>query len=86
MNFKPLNKKILVQRIEEEQTTSSGIILPDSAKEESSIAIVKAVANDVEEIKVGDKIVLSQYGGTKLPLNGEEYLVLEAESILGILG
>jgi len=86
MNFKPLNKKILVPRIEEEQTTSSGIILPDSAKEESSIAIVKAVANDVEEIKVGDKIVLSQYVGTKLPLNVEEYLVLEAESILGILG
>ena len=85
MGFQPLNKKVLVKRIEEEAKTASGIIIPDSAKEKPSIGTVEAVAKDVEDIKVGDSVVFSKYGGTDLPLNDEDFLVLDHENILGIL-
>jgi len=85
MGFQPLNKKILVKREEEEAKTASGIIIPDSAKEKPSIGTVEGVAKDVDDIKVGDKVAFSKYGGTDLPQVGEDYLVLEHENILGIL-
>lgn len=85
MNFKPLNRKILVKRIEEEQTTSSGIIIPDNAKEKPSQGTVEAVSSDINDIKVGDSVLFSKYGGTELPIDGQDYLVLEHDNVLGVL-
>jgi chaperonin GroES len=89
MNFQPLGDRILVERIEEEQKTASGIYIPDSAKEKSLEAIVKVVSADVEEegvIKVGDKIVIeNNYSGTTISLAGVEYVVLETSDVLGIM-
>ncbi len=88
MNFTPLGQRVLVQRVEEESTTPSGIIIPDNAKEKPLMGIVKAISKEVEEdgeIKVGDEVVFAKYSGTDINLEGEEYLVLNTDDILGIL-
>jgi len=85
MNFKPLGKRVLVERTEVEEKTASGIILVDSAKEKPNTAIVKAVGSEVTELKVGDTIVFEQFRGTEFTLNGEDYLVLDIENIIGVM-
>ncbi len=85
MNFKPLGKRVLVQRTEVEEKTASGIILVDSAKEKPNTAIVKAVGSEVTELKEGDTIVFEQYRGTELSLSGEDYLVLDIENVIGVM-
>jgi len=85
MSFKPLGKRVLVQRTEVEEKTASGIILVDSAKEKPNTAIVKAVGADVTELKEGDTIVFEQFRGTELSLQGEDYLVLDIENIIGVM-
>ena len=83
--LKPLGKRVLVQRTEVEEKTASGIILVDSAKEKPNTAIVKAVGSEVTELKEGDTIVFEQYRGTEFTLEGEDYLVLEIENIIGVM-
>ncbi|QDF28120.1 co-chaperone GroES [Halarcobacter anaerophilus] len=85
MNFKPLGKRVLVKRTEVEEKTASGIILVDSAKEKPNTAIVKAVGSEVTELKEGDTIVFEQYRGTEFTLEGEDYLVLDIENIIGVM-
>lgn len=85
MNFKPLGKRVLVKRTEVEEKTASGIILVDSAKEKPTTAIVKAVGSEVTELKEGDTIVFEQYRGTEFTLEGEDYLVLDIENIIGVM-
>ena len=85
MNFKPLGKRVLVQRTEVESKTASGIILVDSAKEKPNTAEVKAVGSEVTEVNVGDTIVFEQFRGTELSLEGEDYLVLELENVMGVM-
>ena len=85
MAFKPLGKRVLVQRTEVEEKTASGIILVDSAKEKPNTAVVKAVGSEVTELKEGDTIVFEQYRGTELSLQGEDYLVLDIENIIGVM-
>ena len=85
MNFKPLGKRVLVERTEVEEKTASGIILVDSAKEKPNTAIVKAVGSEVTELKEGDTVVFEQFRGTELSLQGEDYLVLEVENIIGVM-
>jgi chaperonin GroES len=85
MNFKPLGKRVLVQRTEVEEKTASGIILVDSAKEKPNTAVVKAVGSEVTELKEGDTIVFEQYRGTELSLSGEDYLVLDIENVIGVM-
>ncbi|GGD44527.1 10 kDa chaperonin [Malaciobacter pacificus] len=85
MNFKPLGKRVLVQRTQAEEKTASGIILVDSAKEKPNTAVVKAIGTDVTELKEGDTIVFEQYRGTEFTLEGEDYLVLEIENIIGVM-
>ena len=85
MSFKPLGKRVLVQRTEVEEKTASGIILVDSAKEKPNTAIVKAVGSEVSELKEGDTIVFEQFRGTELSLQGEDYLVLDIENIIGVM-
>ncbi len=85
MSFKPLGKRVLVQRTEVEEQTASGIILVDSAKEKPNTAIVKAVGSEVTELKEGDTIVFEQFRGTEFTLEGEDYLILDLENIIGVM-
>jgi len=85
MNFKPLGKRVLVERTEVEEKTASGIILVDSAKEKPNTAVVKAVGSEVTELKEGDTVLFEQYRGTELSLQGEDYLVLDIENIIGVM-
>jgi len=85
MNFKPLGDRVLVERVEETNTTASGIIIPDNAKEKPSEAKVIAVSSEVEDVKVGDTVVFGKYSGTELVLEGKDYLVLDTSDILGIV-
>ncbi len=86
MNFKPLGERVLVERVEETNTTSTGIIIPDNAKEKPSQGKVLAIGKDVEDVKEGDTVVFGKYSGNELTLDGKEYLVLEVSDILGIVG
>ncbi len=94
MNIRPLNDRLLVQRLEAETTTASGIIIPDSAKEKPAEGKVVAVgpgkANDKGErvalqVKAGDSVLFSKYGGTDVKLDGEDYLIMREDDILGII-
>lgn len=88
MAFKPLGKRVLVQRVEEEKKTSSGIIIPDNATEKPSIGVVKEVSAEVSkdgEVKVGDKVLFGKYKGNEVKIDDTDYVVLEQEDILGVL-
>jgi chaperonin GroES len=86
MDFKPLGKRVLVKLQDKEETTASGIILPDSAQEKPSEATVVAVSDEVKDISVGNKIVFGKFGGSELTLDSEKFLVLNYSEILGIMG
>ncbi|MBR8462159.1 co-chaperone GroES [Campylobacter sp. faydin G-105] len=85
MNFQPLGKRVLVERVEETKTTASGIIIPDNAKEKPLSGEVKAIGAEVEGIKVGDKVVFAKYAGTEINLDDKTYLVLNTDDVLGII-
>lgn len=93
VNVTPLNDRILVKRVEEEEKTAGGIIIPDSAKEKPQkgeiVATGKGKTSDdgkkiPMEVKIGDKILFGKYSGTELKLEGEEYLMMREEDVLGI--
>lgn len=92
--IKPLGDRVLVKRLEEEAKTSSGIIIPDTAKEKPQegkvIATGPGKINDKGEkipmeVKAGDKILFGKYSGTEVKLEGEEYLIMHQDDILGIV-
>jgi chaperonin GroES len=87
MKFKPLGERALVQVVEREQQTDSGIVLPDTAKEKPQTAEVVAVGQFENGVKVneGDVIVFAKYSGTEINLDGEDYMILDADDILGIV-
>ena len=85
MNFKPLGKRVIVKRAEVESKTASGIYIPDNAKEKPQTAEVMAIGTKVEDIKVGDTIVFEQYRGTEFKLDGQEYLILNIENVIGVM-
>ena len=88
MTFKPLGKRVLLERIEEPTTTATGIIIPDNAKEKPLSAVVRAVSPKVEEkglLSIGDKVVFAKYAGTELTIDGKAYLVMNIDDILGVL-
>jgi chaperonin GroES len=86
MNFKPLGNRVLVKRVEETNTTSSGIIIPDNAKEKPSQGEVVASSSSVSDVKNGEVVLFGKYSGNEVSLDGEKYIVLDVEDILGILG
>ncbi len=88
MNFKPLANRVLIEREEEVTTTASGIIIPDNAKEKPLQGKVLAVGPDAKEegINEGDTVVFAKYAGTEIVLDDKEYLILNSDEILGILG
>jgi chaperonin GroES len=85
MNFQPLGKRVLVQRVEEATTTASGIIIPDNAKEKPSQGKVVAVSSEVDNVAAGETVVFGKYAGNELTLEGEAYLVIDVDDLLGII-
>jgi len=94
MQFKPLGDRALVKAVEREETTPSGIVLPDTAREKPQTAEVVAVGEGKLddkgqrvplEVNQGDVIVFAKYSGTEISLNGEDYMILDADDILGIV-
>lgn len=87
MQFRPLGERALVKMVEREETTASGIVLPDTAKEKPQMAEVIAVGESENGVKVnqGDVIVFAKYSGTEIRLDSEDYLILDADDILGVV-
>lgn len=92
-SLEPLEDRIIVKPTEEEETTSSGIVIPDTAKEKPQEGEVVAAgpgrfedgARVPLDVKVGDKVIYSKYGGTEVKVKGEEYLVLSGRDVLAIV-
>ena len=95
VNIKPLEDRIVVKALEAEQTTASGLVIPDTAKEKPQEGEVIAVgpgrfnedgdARVPVDVSVGDKVIYSKYGGTEVKYAGEEYLILSARDVLAIV-
>jgi chaperonin GroES len=94
MKLRPLHDRILVERVEEAEKTKGGIIIPDSAKEKPAegkvIAVGKGrIGDDGKpvklEIKKGDRILFGKYGGTEVKIDGEEYLIMREDDVLGVI-
>ena len=85
MNFQPLGKRVLVKRVEESNTTSSGIIIPDSAQEKPSRGEVVAVSKEVSELTCGDVVLFGKYTGSEVALGADKFLVIETDDIFGII-
>ena|SRR3712207_2467678 len=86
MMFKPLGARVMVKEVEREQTTESGIVLPDTAREKPQSAEVVAVgAHEDVKVSVGDVVVLRKYSGTEVELDGKEHRIVDAEDILGVV-
>jgi len=95
MNLHPLHDRVLLKRIEEEPARRGGIIIPDSAKEKPQegkvIAVGKGkVSEDGKktplDVKAGDRVLFGKYSGSEVTVDGEEYLIMKEEDVLGILG
>jgi chaperonin GroES len=94
MKIRPLNDRVLVQRMEEETKTKGGIIIPDTAKEKPAEGKIIAAGNGrlgddgkriPLEVKKGNRVLFSKYGGTEVKVDGEEYLIMREDDILGII-
>ena len=94
-SIRPLQDRILVRRLEGEEKTAGGIIIPDSAKEKPQEGEVVAVGNgkvldtgkvQALDVKAGDKVLFSKYAGTEVKISGEEYTIMREDDILGVIG
>jgi len=94
MRLKPLQDRILVQRVEEETKTKGGIIIPDTAKEKPAEGKVMAIGNGkigedgkkiAIELKVGDRILFGKYAGTEVKIDGQEFLIMREDDVLGVI-
>jgi chaperonin GroES len=94
MKVRPLHDRILLKRIEEKESIKGGIVIPDTAKEKPQEGLVVAVGNGkiLEngtrislEVKEGDRVLFGKYSGTEIKLDGEEYLIVREDDVLGIL-
>lgn len=94
MNFRPLYDKVLVERLESEEKTAGGIIIPDTAKEKPIEGKVIAIGSGNRsektgelvklEVKVGDKVLFGKWSGTEIKVDGKDYLVMKESDIMGI--
>ncbi|TPJ37242.1 co-chaperone GroES [Mesorhizobium sp. B2-8-3] len=94
MAFRPLHDRILVRRIEADEKTAGGIIIPDTAKEKPSEGEVIAVGSGVRDdggklvepdVKVGDRILFGKWSGTEIKLNGEDLLIMKESDVMGVI-
>jgi chaperonin GroES len=94
MNIRPLYDRILVKRIEEQETTRSGIVIPDSAKEKPQQGEVMAIGKGKRlddgtmvalDVRAGDRILFGKYSGNEIKLEGTEYIIMREDDVLGVL-
>ncbi len=94
LNLKPIGDRILVEPVEEKETKKRGIIIPDTAKEKPQQGIVRALGTGKTddngkkipfELKVGDRVLVSKYGGTEIKIDNKEYKILSSDDILAVL-
>ncbi len=94
MKIRPLHDRVIVKRLDEEKTSPGGIVIPDSAAEKPILGEVLAVGNGkildngklrALAVKKGDKVLFGKYGGTEVKIDGEEYLVLREDDIMGVV-
>ncbi len=94
LNVKPLGDRVLVEPQEEKEVKKGGIIIPDSAKEKPTEGVVRALgtgktddkgAKVAFDVKVGDRVLISKYGGTEIKLDGKEYKILNSDDILAVI-
>ncbi len=94
LNVKPLGDRVLVEPQEERETKKGGIIIPDSAKEKPTEGVIRALGTGKKdengktlpfEVKVGDRVLVSKYGGTEIKIDGKEYKLLSSDDILAIV-
>ena len=94
IKLKPIGDRVLVEPVEEKETKKGGIIIPDTAKEKPTEGIVRALGTGKTdddgkkipfEIKVGDRVLVSKYGGTEIKLDGKEFKILNSDDILGVI-
>lgn len=94
MSFRPLSDRILVERVEENEKTKGGIIIPDTAKEKPAEGKVVATGNGrmgedgkllPMDVKVGDTVLFSKYGGTEVKIDGIDYLIMRQDDVLGVV-
>lgn len=95
INFRPLHDRVVVRRIESEQKTAGGIIIPDTAKEKPQEGEVVAVGLGTRDetgkilaldVKAGDRVLFGKWSGTEIKINGEELLIMKESDIMGIVG
>ena len=95
VNIKPLGDRVLVQPLEEKEVKKGGIIIPDTAKEKPQECKIVALGTGKRDedgklieftVKKGDKVLISKYGGTEVKVDGESYLIMREDDILGIIG
>ena len=95
MAFKPLHDRVLVRRVESEEKTAGGLIIPDSAKEKPSEGEIVAVGEGARneggdrvalDVKAGDRILFGKWSGTEVKLDGEDLLIMKESDIMGIIG
>jgi chaperonin GroES len=94
MKFRPLHDRVLVKRIESEEKTKSGIIIPDTAKEKPQEGEIVAVGSGLRkedgalvplDVKVGDRVLFGKWSGTEIKIEGDEFLVMKESDIMGVL-
>jgi len=95
MSFRPLHDRVLVRRVEAEEKTAGGIIIPDSAKEKPAEGIIVSVGTGARneagviaplEVKAGDRVLFGKWSGTEVKVGGEDLLIMKESDILGIIG
>ena len=95
MSFRPLHDRVLVRRVEAEEKTAGGIIIPDSAQEKPAEGVIVSVGSGTRaedgkitplDVKAGDKVLFGKWSGTEVKLDGEDLLIMKESDILGIIG
>ena len=94
MKFRPLHDRVLVRRVETEEKTAGGIIIPDTAQEKPSEGVIVAAGTGIRkddgsvvalELKAGDRVLFGKWGGTEVKIDGEDLLIMKESDILGVI-
>ena len=94
LNVKPLGDRVLVEQVEEKEVKKGGIIIPDSAKEKPSEGVIRALGTGKKdddgklvpfEVKVGDRVLVSKYGGTEVKIDGKEYKIFNSDDLIAVV-
>ncbi len=95
LNIRPLGDKVIVKRVEADEVTAGGIVLPDSAKEKPKRGIILAIGNgkllddgtrSTMQVKKNDEVLFTSYAGTEIKVDGDEYMIMDESDILGVVG